>query len=65
MPGALKPNVVEAHAMELIKSMLYLADTSGQSLWSALQTRANLMLSVHQQYCITPAFCAVNRILQS
>lgn len=32
MPGALKPNVVEAHAMELIKSMLYLADTTGQSL---------------------------------
>ena len=29
MPGALKPNVVEAHAMELIKSMLYLADTTG------------------------------------
>ena len=30
MPGALKPTVVEAHAMELIKSMLYLADTSGK-----------------------------------
>ena len=30
MPGALKPSVVEAHAMELIKSMLYLADTSGK-----------------------------------
>ena len=29
MPGALKPNVVEAHTMELIKSMLYLADTTG------------------------------------
>ncbi|KAL0049611.1 hypothetical protein WJX82_006036 [Trebouxia sp. C0006] len=29
MPGVQKPNVVEAHAMELIKSMLYLADTTG------------------------------------
>ena len=31
MPGVQKPNVVEAHAMELIKSMLYLADTTGHS----------------------------------
>ena len=31
MPGEQKPNVVEAHAMELIKSMLYLADTTGHS----------------------------------
>ena len=30
MPGAHKPTVIEAHAMELIKSMLYLADTTGQ-----------------------------------
>ena len=29
MPGVQKPNVVEAHAMELIKSMLYLTDTTG------------------------------------
>ncbi|KAA6420263.1 MAG: hypothetical protein FRX49_09747 [Trebouxia sp. A1-2] len=29
MPGVQKPNVVEAHAMELIKSMLYLADATG------------------------------------
>ena len=31
MLGVQKPNVVEAHAMELIKSMLYLADTTGNS----------------------------------
>ena len=40
MPGVQKPNVVEAHAMELIKSMLYLADTTGH-----LPTQASPMLS--------------------
>lgn len=43
MPGALKPNVVEAHAMELIKSMLYLADTTGQLTQAALQRQPHLV----------------------
>ena len=42
MPGALKPNVVEAHAMELIKSMLYLADTTGQFTQAAIPKEATL-----------------------
>ena len=50
MPGVQKPNVVEAHAMELIKSTLYLADTTGKQVSCAHSHAQVDLLSLE---CIT------------
>lgn len=70
MPGALKPNVVEAHAMELIKSMLYLADTMGQSLMLHCKQRktcvSTLLTSSGHLACLTyQTLCWAWRITES
>ena len=57
MPGALKPNVVEAHAMELIKSMLYLADTIGLPPFT-LMHRQNSLSTPCLHFVSSP--CTVN-----